>query len=119
MTKKLARHRRARKIRGKIAKLKMARLSVHRSNHHISAQIFSTCGTRVLAAASTMEADIRTRLTNANGADISAAKVIGDLISERAKLAGIQEVAFDRSGFRYHGRVKALAEAARAGGLKL
>jgi len=118
MTKKIARHRRARKIRGKIAELKMARLSVHRSNHHISAQIFSTCGTRVLVAASTMEADVRSRLTNANGANINAAKVIGDLISERARSAGIQEVAFDRSGFHYHGRVKALAEAARAGGLK-
>lgn len=118
MTNKMARHRRARKIRSKIAELKMARLSVYRSNHHIAAQIFSTCGTRVLVAASTMEADIRTKLANANGAGISAAKVIGDLISERARLAGIQEVAFDRSGFRYHGRVKALAEAARAGGLK-
>lgn len=119
MMKKLSRLRRARKIRAKIADLKMVRLSVHRSNHHISAQIFSACGSQVLAAASTMEADVRARLANANGASISAAKVIGDLISERAKSIGIQEVAFDRSGFHYHGRVKALAEAARAGGLKL
>lgn len=116
MEKKLARQRRARKTRAKIATLKMVRLAVHRSNSHISAQIFSGCGTRVLAAATTMESDVRSRVPN--GANVDAAKVIGTLIAERAKAAGIQQVAFDRSGFHYHGRVKALAEAAREGGLK-
>lgn len=116
MEKKLARQRRARKTRAKIADFKMARLAVHRTNCHISAQIFSDCGTKVLAAASTMEPDVRSKVPN--GANVGAAKVVGSLISERAKAAGIEQVAFDRSGFHYHGRVKALAEAAREGGLK-
>lgn len=116
MDKKTARVRRARKTRAKIAELKMARLAVHRTNCHIYAQIFSGCGTQVLAAASTAEADLRKQLANGGTAD--AAKAVGKLIAERAKAKGIEEVAFDRSGFRYHGRVKALAEAAREGGLK-
>ncbi len=116
MDKKQSRLRRARKTRAKIAELKMVRLAVHRSNTHISAQIFSDCGTRVLAAASTMEQDVRGKV--ANGGNVAAAKLVGQLIAERAKAAGIGEVAFDRSGFHYHGRVKALAEAAREGGLK-
>ncbi len=116
MDKKEARLRRARKTRAKIAELKIARLAVHRTNCHIYAQIFSGCGSRVLAAASTNEADIRKQLPN--GGNIAAATVVGKLIAERAKAKGISEVAFDRSGFRYHGRVKALAEAAREGGLK-
>lgn len=116
MDKKQSRLRRARKTRAKIAELKMVRLAVHRSNTHISAQIFSDCGTRVLAAASSMEPDVRGKLPN--GGNVAAAKLIGQLIAERAKAAGIEEVAFDRSGFHYHGRVKALAEAAREGGLK-
>lgn len=116
MDKKEARLRRARKTRAKIAELKTARLAVHRSNSHIYAQIFSGCGTQVLAAASTSEAELRKQL--ANGGNVDAAKVVGKLIAERAKAKGIEEVAFDRSGFRYHGRVKALAEAAREGGLK-
>ncbi|MDO9449424.1 MAG: 50S ribosomal protein L18 [Rugosibacter sp.] len=116
MKKKLARQRRALKTRAKIAELKMVRLTVSRSNCHISAQIFSSCGTKVLAAASSMEAEVRTKVPN--GANVDAAKIIGSLISERAKAAGVDQVAFDRSGFHYHGRVKALAEAARDGGLK-
>lgn len=116
MDKKLVRQRRARKIRAKISELKVARLSVHRSNCHISAQIFSGCGTHVLAAASTMEPSVRSKVPN--GSNVDAAKLIGSLISERAKAAGVEQVAFDRSGFHYHGRVKALAEAAREGGLK-
>ena len=116
MDKKQARLRRARKTRAKIAELKMVRLAVHRSNLHISAQIFSGCGTRVLASASTMEPAVRGQL--ANGGNVDAAKAVGKLIAERAKAAGIESVAFDRSGFKYHGRVKALAEAAREGGLK-
>ena len=111
-----SRLRRARKTRAKIAELKMARLAVHRTNCHIYAQIFSGCGTQVLAAASTAEAELSKQLTN--GGNVEAAKAVGKLIAERAKAKGIEEVAFDRSGFRYHGRVKALAEAAREGGLK-
>lgn len=116
MDKKEARLRRARKTRAKIAELKMVRLAVHRSNCHIYAQVFSGCGTQVLASASTAEVDVKKQL--ANGGSVEAAKVVGKLIAERAKAKGIEEVAFDRSGFHYHGRVKALAEAAREGGLK-
>jgi large subunit ribosomal protein L18 len=116
MDKKTVRLRRARKTRAKIAELKTVRLAVHRSNCHIYAQVFSGCGTQVLAAASTAEADVRKQVPN--GSNVEAAKVVGKLIAERAKAKGIEAVSFDRSGFRYHGRVKALAEAARAGGLK-
>jgi large subunit ribosomal protein L18 len=116
MEKKQARLRRARKTRAKIAELKLARLAVHRTNSHIYAQIFSGCGTQVLVAASTAEVDVRKQ--SPNGGNVDAAKVVGKLIAERAKAKGIEGVAFDRSGFRYHGRVKALAEAAREGGLK-
>ena len=116
MDKKQARLRRARKSRAKIAELKMVRLAVHRSNCHIYAQIFSGCGTQVLAAASTAEGELRKQITN--GGSVEAAKTVGKLIAERAKAKGIEAVAFDRSGFMYHGRVKALAEAAREGGLK-
>ena len=116
MDKKEARLRRARKTRAKIAELKVARLAIHRTNCHIYAQIFSGCGTQVLAAASTAEADIKKQVPN--GGNAAAATAVGKLIAERAKAKGIAEVAFDRSGFRYHGRVKALAEAAREGGLK-
>lgn len=115
MNKKEARLRRSRKTRAKIAELKVARLCVHRTNCHIYAQVFSECGTRVLAAASTVEADVRKQL--ANGGNVEAAKLVGKLIAERAKACGLTSVAFDRSGFKYHGRVKALAEAAREGGL--
>lgn len=116
MDKKQARLRRARQTRTKIAELKAFRFAVHRSNCHIYAQIFSDCGGRVLAAASTAEAEIRKSLPN--GGNKKAAEVVGKLIAERAKLAGIENVAFDRSGFKYHGRVKALADAAREGGLR-
>jgi len=116
MDKKQARLRRARKTRAKIAELKVVRLAVYRTNSHIYAQIFSGCGTKVLAAASTVEADVRTKV--ANGGNVDAAKLVGQLIATRAKEAGVETVAFDRSGFHYHGRVKALAEAAREGGLK-
>ncbi len=116
MNKKETRLRRARKTRAKLAELKAVRLAVFRSNCHIYAQIISGCGTRVLAAASTVEADVRAKM--ANGGNKQAAEMVGKLIAERAKAAGIETVAFDRSGFLYHGRVKALAEAAREGGLK-
>ena len=116
MEKKQARMRRARRTRAKIAELKVVRLAVHRSNSHIYAQIFSGCGTQVLAAASTAEPELRKQIPN--GGNVDAAKAVGKLIAERAKARGIEQVAFDRSGFYYHGRVKALAEAAREGGLK-
>ena len=116
MNKKQARLRRARKTRAKIAELKVVRLAVHRTNSHIYAQIFSGCGTRVLATASTAEADVRSQVPN--GGAIAAATFVGTLIANRAKAVGIENVSFDRSGFHYHGRVKALAEAARSGGLK-
>ena len=116
MNKKQARLRRARKTRAKIAELKVARLCVNRTNSHIYAQLYSGCGTKVLAAASTSEAEVRKQIPN--GGNVDAAKVVGKLIAERAKAQGVSEVAFDRSGFHYHGRVKALAESAREGGLK-
>jgi large subunit ribosomal protein L18 len=111
-----ARLRRARKTRAKIAELKSVRLSVHRTNSHIYAQVFSSCGSKVLAAASSLEPDVRKNLSN--GGNVAAAATIGKLIAERAIKAGIETVAFDRSGFQYHGRIKALAEAAREAGLK-
>jgi large subunit ribosomal protein L18 len=116
MNKKMARLRRARKTRAKVAELKVMRLTVHRSNSHIYAQVYSGCGTKVVAAASTVEAEVRKQ--QPNGGNVGAAQLIGKLIAERAKAHGVSEVAFDRSGFKYHGRVKALADAAREGGLK-
>ena len=114
--KKQARLRRARKTRLKVAELNLVRLSVHRTNPHIYAQIVSPAAGKVLVAASSLEQSVRQDL--ANGANKEAAARIGKLVAERAKEAGIEDVAFDRAGFRYHGRVKALAEAAREAGLK-
>ena len=107
--------RRARKTRAKIAELKVTRLSVHRTNTHIYAQIIAEAGDKVIASASTVEADVRKDLKN--GGNIAAAALIGKLIAEKAKKAGVTTVAFDRSGYKYHGRIKALAEAARENGL--
>ena len=115
-TKKETRLRRSRKTRAKIAEMKAVRLSVFRSNCHIYAQVIAGCGSKVLAAASTVEAEVRAQVPN--GGNKAAAELVGKLIAERAKAAGIEAVAFDRSGFQYHGRVKALADAAREGGLK-
>ncbi|MBU3542403.1 50S ribosomal protein L18 [Polynucleobacter sp. MWH-Loch1C5] len=117
MSKNESRVRRARQTRIKIAEQLAHRLSVHRSNQHISAQLYSPCGTKVLAAASTMEADIK-KAVEGKGGNSAAASQVGKAIAERALKAGVTEVAFDRSGFRYHGRVKALADAAREAGLK-
>ena len=114
--KKEARLRRARKTRAKIAELKAVRLCVNRTNCHIYAQVISACGSKVLAAASSLETEVRKDL--GNGGNVGAASAIGKLIAERAIKAGIEQVAFDRSGFQYHGRIKALAEAAREAGLK-
>jgi len=116
MDKKQSRLRRARQTRIRIAEQNAVRLCVHRSNCHIYAQIISDGGGKVLATASTVESDVRKDAPN--GGNIKAAQIIGKLIAERARAAGIETVAFDRSGFRYHGRVKALADAAREGGLK-
>ena len=115
MDKKETRLRRARKTRARIAQLKMVRLSVHKTNQHIYAQIIDATGSRVLASASTLEAEVKKEL--ANGGNVAAAVLIGKRIAEKAKQAGVQSVAFDRSGFLYHGRVKALADAARENGL--
>ena len=116
MNKKEARVRRARKTRIRIAEQRATRLVVGRSNSHIYAQIVAPAGDKVLVSASTLEADVRKDLKN--GGNKAAATVIGKRIAERAKAAGIEAVAFDRAGFRFHGRVKALADAAREGGLK-
>lgn len=112
--KKVARIRRARRTRAKIGELGMTRLCVYRTPRHIYAQIISASGNEVLASASTVEKDQRGGVTG----NVEAAGKIGTLIAERAKKAGISKVAFDRSGFNYHGRVKALADAAREGGLE-
>jgi large subunit ribosomal protein L18 len=114
--KNLARLRRARQTRLKIREIGAVRLTVHRTNAHIYAQITSASGDKVLVTASTLEKDLRGQLKN--GGNRKAAELIGGRIAAKAKEKGIQQVAFDRAGYRYHGRVKALAEAARAGGLK-
>lgn len=116
MNKKLARLRRARKTRAKIADQQIARLCVYRSNNHIYAQIIDAMGSRVLTQASSVEAEVRNEFKY--GSNVVSAVAVGKRIAEKAKAAGIEEVAFDRSGFQYHGRVKALAEAARENGLK-
>ena len=119
LTKKQQRLRRSRQTRQRIAQQNVARLTVFRSNLHIYASVISEDGARVLATASTAEKEVRSALgDSANGGNVSAATLIGKRIAERAKAAGIEKVAFDRSGFAYHGRVKALAEAAREAGLQ-
>ncbi|MBU0595028.1 MAG: 50S ribosomal protein L18 [Gammaproteobacteria bacterium] len=115
MDKNQARLRRSRKTRAKLAELKMVRLSVFRTNCHMYAQIIDATGGHVLASASTVEADVRKEV--ANGGNSAAAAIVGKRIADKAKSLGIEKVAFDRSGFRYHGRVKSLADAARENGL--
>ena len=116
MNKREARVRRARKTRARIAEQRSVRLVVSRSNCHIYAQIVAPTGDKVLASASTLEAEVRKDVKN--GGNKAAAAVVGKRIAERAKAAGVETVAFDRSGYRYHGRVQALADAAREHGLK-
>lgn len=111
--KRIARLRRAKRARAKISELRVNRLSVYRSPRHIYAQVISASGDQILASASTVEKGLRGGATG----NVDAASKIGTLIAERAKAAGVEKVAFDRSGYAYHGRVKALADAARAGGL--
>jgi large subunit ribosomal protein L18 len=111
-----ARLRRARQTRLRIHEQRVPRLAVHRTNSHIYVQLYSDDGAKVLASASTAEKDVRTGVPN--GGNRQAAEAVGKRIAEKAKTLGIAEVAFDRGGFRYHGRVKALADAAREAGLK-
>ncbi len=115
MDKNQARLRRSRKTRAKLAELKVVRLTVFRTNCHMYAQIIDASGGKVLASASTVEADVRKELSN--GGNAAAAAIVGKRIADKAKSLGIEKVAFDRSGFRYHGRVKSLADAARENGL--
>lgn len=116
LDKKQTRLRRARKSRAKIRQLEVVRLSVHRTPRHIYAQVIAPDGGNILAAASTLEPEVRKGIKS--GGNVEAAAVVGARIAEKAKAAGVDTVAFDRSGFRYHGRVRALAEAAREAGLK-
>ena len=119
LNKKDQRQRRARQTRQRIAQHNVARLTVFRSNLHIYASVISEDGARVLATASTAEKEVRSQLgATGKGGNVDAASLIGKRIAERAKAAGVEKVAFDRSGFAYHGRVKALAEAAREAGLQ-
>jgi len=111
--KKVSRLRRARRSRAKIRELKIARLCINRTPRHIYAQVFDATGVSVVASASTVEKDLKGGVTG----NADAAAKVGSLIAERAKAAGIEKVAFDRSGYKYHGRVKALADAAREAGL--
>src|SRR5262245_46648510 len=114
--KKVQRLRRASRARHKIRELRVARLSVHRTAQHIYAQILAADGGHVIATASTVQENVRAGLKGTG--NVEAAKAVGKAIAERAKEKGIETVAFDRSGFKYHGRVKALADAAREHGLK-
>ena len=116
MDKKTARLRRAKKTRSHIRRLGMPRLTVHRSGRHIYAQVIAAEGGTVIAAASTVQKDLRTDLTSTSNKD--AARAVGKIVAERAVAAGVTSVAFDRSGYRYHGRVAELAKAARENGLK-
>ena len=116
MDKKTARIRRATKARAHIRRLGMPRLTVHRSGRHIYAQVIAAEGGQVLAAASTLQKDVRDGLKGTNNKEAAAA--VGKAVAEKAVAAGVKDVAFDRSGFKYHGRVKELADAAREGGLQ-
>ncbi len=119
LTKKEQRLRRARQTRIRIAQQGVARLTVNRTNLHIYASVVSGDGSKVLASASTAEADVRKELgASGKGGNANAAQLIGKRIAEKAKAAGVEKVAFDRAGFAYHGRVKALADAAREAGLQ-
>lgn len=116
MEKKTARLRRAKKTRAHIRRLGMPRLTVYRSGRHIYAQVIAAEGGSVLAVASTVQKDLRSGLTSTSNKD--AAKAVGKAVAERAVAAGVSDVAFDRSGYRYHGRLAELADAARESGLK-
>lgn len=108
--------RRSKKTRAKIKELGAIRLSVYRSSNHIYAQVISVCGNEILASASTLDKDLRSQITH--GGNIAAAAIVGKAVAERAKAKGVEEVAFDRSGYKYHGRIQALADSAREAGLQ-
>jgi large subunit ribosomal protein L18 len=114
--KQQSRLRRSRSTRSRIAQVRAVRLTVHRSNTHIYAQVIDASGAKVLTSASTLEPEVRKTIKY--GGNVQAAAAVGKRIAEKAKKLGIEAVAFDRSGFKYHGRIKALAEAARENGLK-
>lgn len=116
MDKKSSRLRRASRARAKIKELEVYRLTVHRTPRHIYAQVLAHDSSKVIASASTLDADVKKALKSTG--NINAAELVGKTVAERAAKAGVTEVAFDRSGFRYHGRVKALADAARENGLQ-
>ena len=123
LSKRDQRLRRSRQTRARIAVQRVARLTVYRSNLHIYASVISDDGSKVLASASTLEADVRKEVAGdskvaGRGGNVAAASIVGKRIAEKAKAAGVERVAFDRGGFAYHGRVKALAEAAREAGLQ-
>jgi len=117
MDKKASRLRRARRARAKIRELGVHRLTIHRTPRHIYAQVIAPNGSEVVAAASTVDKTVVADLQGASG-NSAAAAVVGRFVAERAKAKGVERVAFDRAGFRYHGRVKALADAAREAGLE-
>jgi large subunit ribosomal protein L18 len=116
MDKKSARIRRARRTRAKIRELGYPRLSVHRTPRHIYAQVIAPSGGEIMASASTLDKGLRGELKGPG--NVSAAAAVGKVIADKARAAGVTKVAFDRSGFKFHGRVKALADAAREGGLE-
>jgi len=117
MDKKTSRMRRTRRVRAKIRELGVHRLSIHRTPQHMYAQVIAPCGSQVIASASTVEKSVKAELKSGTS-NVAAAAAVGKAIAERAKAAGIETVAFDRSGFKYHGRVKSLADAARENGLQ-
>ncbi|HEB59703.1 MAG TPA: 50S ribosomal protein L18 [Gammaproteobacteria bacterium] len=116
MDKKAKRLRRARRTRAKISELGIQRLCIHRTPRHIYAQVISADGGKVLATASTVQAEVKGKVKSTG--NVEAAAEVGRMIAEKAKSAGVSKVAFDRSGFKYHGRLKALADAAREAGLE-
>ena len=116
IAKRQSRLRRARQTRARIAEQRAVRLTVHRSNLHIYAQVIDASGTNVIVSASTLDKALRAQMPN--GGNVKAAALVGQSIAQKAREKGIEKVAFDRSGYKYHGRVKALAEAARQAGLK-
>jgi len=116
MEKKTSRLRRAKRTRAKIRELRVPRLTIHRTPRHIYAQVIDSTSDKVVATASTVGKDLRSSL--GNGGNVTAAEAVGKAIAEKTIAAGVTNVAFDRSGFKFHGRVKALADAARESGLK-
>ena len=116
MSKKTDRLRRAKKARARIKQQGVNRLSVHKTSRHVYAQVIAPCGSQVLASASSLDKEVKGQIKYSG--NVEAAAAVGKALAERAKKAGISSVAFDRSGFKYHGRIKALADAAREQGME-